>query len=480
MTSSKKIFTALAWFGVLSVTVALVAYAYLGTFTRYMGDDYCLLADLRYGNILANAWSKYLFRSNRFSNLFVLGFWELFPKSIAFVPALHIALWTFGLYRLLSEADQTFDWKLETPIRLFAAEATILFSFFTASNVFQVLYWRPGQVTYLTPLVLFTLLLAPLIRLARNQRSSLALAALFAFSAFFIGGLSETVGVFHVSFLALAVAGVYFFDASPRRTPALTLLSALLAGAVLAVLVMFLSPANDKRINDENGAPSMIAVIFRAAEFALFFLRNNAATQPLPFAGLLGIFGLLSYLFFLDREKKRFDPRFFWVFLLIPALLYALVFASFAPSAYGQSYPLERVRFPAHYLIILALAAFGMCAGYALSFVKLPAFTRQVAAGLTFIALLYPFWMTRQPLATYEIRSTFALRWDEREQMIRELKAKGEREVFVPGLGGYEGTKELDAHSSYWVNVCAARAYDIDSITAFAVEDEYILEFFSR
>ncbi len=480
MFSSNKNSIYLAWFGVIAVTSILAVYAYLGFFSRYMADDYCLLVDLRFGDIFTNSWNKFLFKSNRFSNLFVLGFWELFPNNTAFAPALHIILWVIGLTWLLSEVNKVFDLKVDFPIRLFAAETFALFSFFTAPNIFQILYWRPGQVSYLTPIVLFTLVFAWLVQLVRKQTASASLAALFAFFAFFIGGLSETLGVLHIAILSLAIVCVFYFDKSPRRKPALTLLIALLVGAIAALFVMFLSPANDLRINDENGSPDLITVLIRNLGYTLLFLRIAVTTLPLPILALVAMAGLTSYVFFMGREKQKLDPRFYWVFVLIPVLTYGLIFASFAPSAYGQSYPVERVRFPAHFILTVNLAALGICAGYVLSYVKLPAFTRNVAVVLTVITLLYPFWMMRQPLATHEFRRLFALRWDEREQMIYDFKANGEQDLVIPALDGYEGTKELDVRPFFWVNQCAARIYGVQSISAISVEEEDVLYYFSE
>ena len=480
MFSSKKTIIYLAWFGVIAVTSILAIYAYLGFYSRYMADDYCLLVDLRFGDILTNSWNKYLFKSNRFSNLFVLGFWELFPNNTAFVPALHIILWVTGLTWLLSEVIKVFDLKVDFPVRLFAAETLALFSFFTAPNIFQILYWRPGQVSYLTPIVLFTLVFAWLVQLVRKQTVSYRLAALFAFLAFFIGGLSETLGVLHIAVLSLAIVCVLYFDRSPRRKPALTLLIALLIGAIAALLVMFLSPANELRINDENGSPDPLTVLIRNLGYTLLFLRIAVTTLPLPILALVAMTGLISYVFFMERDKQKLDPRFYWVFALIPVLTYGLIFASFAPSAYGQSYPVERVRFPAHFILTVNLTALGICAGYVLSYVKLPAFTRYIAVALTVITLLYPFWMMRQPLATHEFRRLFALRWDEREQMIYDFKANGEQDLVIPALDGYEGTKELDVRPFFWVNQCAAQIYGVHSISAISVEEEDVLYYFSE
>lgn len=480
MSSSNKTLTYLAWLGILAATVTLAVYAYLGIFTRYMADDYCLLVDLKFGDLFTNSWEKYLFKSNRFSNLFVLGFWELFPHNIAIVPALHIMLWVGGLYWLIHELNRLFNLNLNVPLLFMTAELLALFSFFTAPNVFQILYWRPGQVSYLTPVVCFTLVAAWLVQLIRLRRVSLWTAALFTFLAFFIGGLSETLGALHIAILSFVIAGVFFFDKTVRRKPALTLLFALLIGAFVALLVMLLSPANAMRINPEKAVPTPLDVLFRALEYSLLFLRISISTLPIPLTALLVMTSLLAYLYFVNQPRGRLDARFGWMFIIIPLVMYALIFASFAPSAYGQSYPVERVRFPAHFILTLSLAALGICAGYVLSYVKFPAFLRLVALGGAVVSLLYPLWMMRQPLATYEFRRLFALRWDEREAMIYDFKANGELDMTIPALDGYEGTKELDIRPNFWVNQCAAQYYGVHSITAISVEEEDVQHFFSE
>ena len=470
----------LFWFGCFAMGVVLAVYAYLGIFSRYMADDYCLLLNMQSADIFTASWNKYLFESNRFSNLFVLGFWELFPGNIAFVPTLHVVLWVIGLYWLLSESSKLFGLKLPMPVILLVAETLALFSFFTTPNVFQILYWRPGQVSYLTPIVFFTLIAAWLVNLVRRDKVTLPMAFLFGFIAFFIGGLSETLGALHISILSLAILCVILFDKSPRRKPALTLLIALLIGALAALVVMFLAPANEVRINDENGSPPLTTVLLRTFEYAFLFLRISVTTLPLPIVGLLAISSLVTMLVLQNQPTVKFEARVYWLFLLIPLLLYGLVFASFAPSAYGQSYPVERVRFPAHFMLTITLTAFGICAGYVLSYIKFPTFLRYAVVALAFVSLLYPFWMMRQPLATYEFRRLFALRWDEREQMIYDMKADGQTELVIPALDGYEGTKELDVRPYFWVNQCAARIYGVDLISAISVEEEDVLNYFSE
>ncbi len=64
--STQRLTNIVLCIGILAATFALAVYIYIGLFTRYMSDDYCLLVDLQSGSILTASWNKYLFSSNRF------------------------------------------------------------------------------------------------------------------------------------------------------------------------------------------------------------------------------------------------------------------------------------------------------------------------------------------------------------------------------------------------------------------------------
>lgn len=482
MNSSNKIFSFFIWLGFIGATCALGVYAYLGIFTRYMADDYCLLVTLRSADVFTASWNKYLLSSNRFSNLFVIGFWELFPNSVAFVPALHIALWVAGLTWFFYELSRLF--KLKTPLLLLAllSELIVLFTFYTSPNLFQVLYWRPGQVTYLTPLVLFSFLAAWLARLlnSRMEINQKLYFPLFLFGSFFVSGLSETINALHLSLLALALISVYFFAAPPRRASALLLLGALFLGTFLGLLAMFFSPANAIRINPENLSPNFFEVISRSLQYTFAFLLGAFKALPVPWGALILTSVLISYFFFQQQaipERNRFA---LWGCMLTPILAYGLIFAAFAPSAYGQSYPVERVRFAGHFILVCSLIILSVCFGYYGSRLKMNKLFNILLVSLTSAVLLYPFWMIRQPLQTYEFRRRWANYWDQRQTMIYAAIQNGETDIAIPALDGYEGTKELDAFPTYWANQCAAQYYGVQSIIAFSIEEENVLDFFNE
>jgi hypothetical protein len=463
--------------GILTASLALFAYIYLGTFTRYMADDYCLLISLNSGNIFAASWTKYLVSSNRFSNLFVLGFWELFGhRSIAYVPAFLTALWVGGLFWLFTEIKKVFEIKISPLFLFLAAELIALLTFYTAPNLFQSIYWRPGQLTYFTPIVLFTLLMAWLTRLSAScpaapsgtsgTFATFGTFALFTFLAFFIGGLSETLGTLHIAALLLAILAVLLFDKTPRRKPALTLLIATLIGALAALIAMLFAPANALRIDADSPPPSIIEAILRALQFAVSFLISAFRVLPTSILATLIIFSLLSYLFFTQTDLPKPHPRFWLTFVIIPVITYGLIVAIVAPSAYGQSYPVERVRFPAHFVFILALASLSICAAYLVSHLKLPSFTRPLALAVLAVSLLYPLWIGKQSLSDVSYRQYWSSFWDEREQTIYDLRSQGQTDLMIPSMSGYQSTKELDVNEKFWVNICAAEYYGVNSIRA--------------
>lgn len=479
--NKSQIIRYLPWLGIAAASLALAVYMYLGAFTRYMADDYCLLVDLNSGSIFNASWNKYLLSSNRFSNLFVLGLWELFGShNIAYIPALLIVLWVGGLFWLFIEINRLYDLKLNFSVMLLSAELLAVFTFYTTPNLFQSIYWRPGQVTYFAPLVFFTFLAAWLVHVVRLPRLPLVYFAPFALASFFVGGLSETIGTFHIAVLLLAVVAVFLFDKSPRRKPALTLLIAVLIGALAALLAMLFSPANALRISEDVPSPGIFMVLSRSLQYSYSFILNTLITLPTPSLAIFGIAALFSYLFLIERSNGRVSPYFWLVLILIPVLAYLLILTIVAPSAYGQSYPVERVRFVAHYVLNIALLSFGICIGYIASQIKLPQFAKRLVIILAALIMLYPFWMIRQPLQTYTERRLWALRWDEREAYLYNLIEAGETDLLIPGLDGYEGTKELDERAYFWVNRCAAQYYGVDFIGTFSVNPEHIKDFFSE
>lgn len=466
----EKTFRILRIFFALASAAALAAYVWLAAFIRPTGDDYCISARLIGFDPLTASLIKYWYTSNRFSNEIVAWFSDLFgPRGAALLAALSLLLWLAGLTWLLYEAARLLRLRWDLWTGLLAAEIVALVSYYTAPNLFQSVQWRPGLMTYFLPLVIFSFIFAGILRgtrvLSARAGFRAAIVILF-FAAFFTGGLSETAGALHISILGLALAANFLWNKTPTRAAALVLVSATLAGALLAMIGMLVTPANAIRL-DAAAAPSMLDVVARSLTYAVQFLSEAVRLLKLPLGFTLLAGAALAYCHFRSDEVTL--PRRAWLgLILVPLLTYVLIVAAFAPSAYGQSFPVDRVRFPAHALLAASLLTLGGLLGLLLSRLprSVPRWTTTLAALALFILALYPLWTVRNNYKLIPQYQHYAAQWDARDAQIRSLAASGERDIVTFGLPGVAGVNDLGPRPGHWINYCAAIVYGVDSISA--------------
>ena len=138
-------------FFVLTTSAALSVYATLGAFIRPIGDDYCISARLIGYNLLEASLYKYWYTSNRFSNQFVAYFSDLFgPRGVAVLAVATLLLWLAGLAWLFYEAARALRVRWNVWTGFLPAELIALVSYYSAPNLFQSVFWRPGLMTYFT------------------------------------------------------------------------------------------------------------------------------------------------------------------------------------------------------------------------------------------------------------------------------------------------------------------------------------------
>lgn len=468
------LFRPIRLFFALTSAAALSIYAYIAAFIRPIGDDYCISARLIGYDPLTASLIKYWYTSNRFSNEMVAWFTDLFgPRGVALLAVACLLLWLAGLTWTLFEAARLFKvrWDLWTGILL--AEIVVLVSYYTAPNLFQSALWRPGVMTYLLPLVLYSFLFAGILRGARlaagrvatkwNLETRVTIVVLF-FGAFFAGGLSETTGALHISILGLALVVNFLWNKTPTRRAALVLITATLAGALLAMIGMFITPANAIRIQGAE-PPSLLDAILRSFNYAALFFAESARLLKIPLGFTFVSGALLAYLYAKAADVSL--PRRAWLgLLLIPVLAYLLTVAAFAPSAYGQSFPADRVRFPAHAILAASLLTLGGLLGLLASRLSLPRWTTTLAVIALFLTALYPLWTIRNNYKMIPQYQRHAARWDQRDTSIRELAASGETNIVTWGLPGVANVNDMGPRPGHWINYCAAIVYGVDTISA--------------
>src|ERR1700690_3649685 len=128
--------------GAVSMAIGLGFFAYLGTFTRYLADDYCEAVEARSG-LIQSLILRYETVSDRYSNLLFVGLREfLLPHNVEILPVIMILLWTIALTWLVYEARRMVGLRWFFLIDFFLAASLAFFSILEAPNRFQTIYWR--------------------------------------------------------------------------------------------------------------------------------------------------------------------------------------------------------------------------------------------------------------------------------------------------------------------------------------------------
>src|SRR5574338_583201 len=159
---------------VLALLLVAGAYAYLGTFSRYGGDDYCEAARIYVASSpIAAVFQRYFAEdwpraTMRYSNLLFVGFSEsLGIYKMQITMASMVVLWFAGCVWLAHEIRKLVkaDWSFW--LDLFFGLTFGFFSLKQAPNLYESVYWRSAMMTHFAPLVFGLFLFAFVIRQVR-------------------------------------------------------------------------------------------------------------------------------------------------------------------------------------------------------------------------------------------------------------------------------------------------------------------------
>src|ERR1051325_196131 len=158
--------------GAFAAFIAVALYGYLGTFSRYGSDDYCLSAFFLQDNLLRAMIIRYFEASSRYTNILFIGFVDkVFGwYNVAILPALMLALFVLGLYLFLKEIADMLELRWSGWMILFLSLFIVYFSITQAPDLYETLYWRAGMTSHFAPLVFIPFLGAFLLRQLRNAK----------------------------------------------------------------------------------------------------------------------------------------------------------------------------------------------------------------------------------------------------------------------------------------------------------------------
>lgn len=473
--------SAALWLGILTTFLAVGLYGYLGTFSRYAGDDYCLSAFFyQEGDFVDRMVQRYQISSSRYTNILFIGLVDVLFGwyNVAVLPPLMLGLFVLGAFLLLNEIVRLASLGWSRWITLFLAMLVVYFSIMQAPSLYDTLYWRAGMTSHFAPLVFLAFLGAIVVRevrLASERPSPPWVLALCFLAALLIGGFSEPPAAVMVTVLALAMAALWLWgDPASRRSRSPVLLFTL-AGALTALAILAVAPANSLRLG--NPPPGLFLLLFRTFKYPLEFVVD--VFRSLPVSSLI-TFLLPAVLFYMEYSKPgralSGDARKRIGLLLLAVLLlsYLLIAASFAPSVYGQSFPIGRARFPGRVILTCALMMKGALIGiWLVNFRTKPpasAVLRGLAATILVLLTLYPLRTVARTSAEIPVYRQRAATWDARDVMIRSLQAEGVRELRVPFLDG-EVLQDLGDRTGFRLNRCASLLYGVDTILALPMDN---------
>ncbi|MGA9193364.1 MAG: hypothetical protein WBZ24_16690, partial [Anaerolineales bacterium] len=225
--------------------IPLAGAAYVGTFARYLADDFCTLGSLRELGFWGSQAYWYVNWSGRVAFTFTVNIIEAIGAwLVPVLPSLHLVGlivgtgWAFERW-LAPRAAARVRWA-----GWLIGGLVVYETIGGAPNIYQSLYWQTGGLTYVLPLVLAVFYAAWILSQKGEDKNtgpgSWLVAGLWMAVAV---GFSETVGSLIVSalagsFLLLLILG----RGGHRRTRLLRLLCAGFIGGVVGMVIMAAAP----------------------------------------------------------------------------------------------------------------------------------------------------------------------------------------------------------------------------------------------
>lgn len=470
---------------IVGFIAVLAAYAYMGSFMRTIGDDYCLGGTLQkhglFGGVVHAYFNPVPYHGNRFTLIFLSLFFALFhPKFNGVLPFLTIIFFSSGLYLLIQTIFSKQNIQLSKIVTLLLSVAVVFFTLWLAPSVEQNLYWRTGMLSTLAPVIGNIFLFVFILRINSSHPIWRVVVLILSIIN---GGITETGAAFQAMTGTILLFWAIFdqYKNSNKRKSLIIDSSIIVIGSIIAVILMWVSPSI-VRMKEEISF-SLFETIIMSMSHSLDFYFGFFSSVYLAVLALL-TFGLLTFfLIFYDHEipdKLNNKKPAKWLALAVFSQLavFLLIFSIMMPSALTRNvYPDPRHLLSSVFAFILGSVIFGFClGGIADGFIsngRLLSVDRRyyvvISSGLLFLfSILYPVRYIPRVTSDRLIYQYWAYQWDRRHDYITQSVASGIREVNVMTLDHIiEGVGELSPEfSTNWYNLCAADYYGLDRVFA--------------
>jgi hypothetical protein len=440
----------------------LAAYAYIGSFTRMLADDFCLYSSAERLGLLRSTWFWYTSWGGRYTAF--AADWLIFktmlgPYGLHLVVPGILVLWlgfTAGAFYL-------YLYKKNQSAFLHALALAGIFLFVVlrlSPDLAQSLFWWSGMRTYTFPLVALTFIMFLSLLVKDRLRVHPAVINAAAFLLFFLsGGLNEIMAVAQTALLVFLL-GLFYLNYVPAFSWKLPVLVYSLAGSLVFVIVAILSPGNVLRQAQLPPPPDIVSLAWISLVAYGRFIAGFF-TEP---AGITGLFSaVLIALWIGGRYKDLLSGN----RRLIPASLFGgllVSFVCFPPGVYGfaEPPPARTLILPVYFLMAGLLCA-SFLAGSWLADETGPSWLRSSAllvpplvligfSALTTIGSLYN---------QRQVYIDFAEKWDGVDAQILQAKVEDQDSVQIPAMDNWAQLERPTANQGYWPTFCYTRYYGI-------------------
>jgi hypothetical protein len=464
---SRRIFY---WLLLALFCAPLVTHIYLGSYSRFIADDFCSSAVARSQGILRGSIYWYINWNGRFSANFLDSlFGYLGPRATPYATGLVVTAWFIVLAIAVVQITEArlLEGCIIAAMVLFAALHVI-------PLVGQSLYWGQGMRSVVPPLILGTAYLA---LIANRSKSATRLKPLWFITAvvvtFIAVGFAETYFAVQTAAIifALVIPVVFKRYAPPNRRNYFVLLIAGLAGSLAGGLIMFVAPGNKFRQNafpPPPAPPELLSISLRGLS-DFFDLVVLAPGKRFIWAGLI-LCGFIFGLQVLRRREESSARHAVWTLLWLPVVGFVLVLACWVPMAWGTSLTLAYRTFiiPA-YVAVCVVTCWAYIAGRACRGVLFAHRTLALATALSLVGLLaFAVYAAKFTRDMWQLRPLFAgnaRRWDEREQTIQRARSQGLPYAVVLRQHNWAALDEIAVDPKItWLTKCVQDYYGIGVI----------------
>jgi len=456
----------------LPSAIALSMHGFLGSFSRFMGDDFCAayIAE-RFGPLRA-VWYWYLNWNGGYS-VSVLG--ELLPlikpDGMAYVIPIVLVLWlavTVAAIALFFPKETQIREKLLASLAL---GGSVLFVILLLSpDVPQSLYWWAGMRPYTMPLITITFYAILYQWHSRKHWNKIGMFLWVGMSllvTLFCGGLSETFTPVQIVFFVSLIGWNYLKNKARFRDQNFLFQFAGLVGSITALMIMVSAPGNAVRRSFLPPAPDPITVIQIAFSGYLAFLADIFNTPE----KLLGLTGMTLGAIWIGIQFKLVDKIRLWYALAFLAGGFVFAFGCFPPGSYGLAEPPPgRTHIIPDFMLVIGFLASGLIAGTWLNG-RLSAKHKNIANLAFFIFVVGSLGVSSYMNAKnlYALRheyAAFAQKWDEAETILLQARQTDPDIVYIPALKNWARVFDPSDNPKFYVNECIAEYYHLNKVIA--------------